>query len=127
MKLFKATASLLFIIVLNFVCQYVFKTFKVEFPAPLAAMILLSVLMYYKIIPLDFVESGAEILLDNIGLFFVALLVGAFGYLFLIKDKLPVIFLIFIVTSVLLVIFTGLITQYLLAKRVYKKRVLRLK
>ena len=127
MKIFKVAISLAFIIGLNFICQLAVKALHINFPAPLIAMIILSVLMYFKIIPLDFIESGAKLLLDHIGLFFVALLVGAFGYLMLIKDSLLIIFEIFIITSILLIIVTGLVTQYLLAKRVCKKRMLRLK
>jgi len=122
MKIIKIILSLFFIIALNFGCQAAVKALNINFPAPLIGMICLSVLMYFKIIPLDFVESGAKLLLDHIGLFFVALLVGAFGYLLMIKDRLVIIFEIFAITSVLLIIVTGLLTQYLLAQRVCKKR-----
>lgn len=127
MKILKIIASLAFIIGLNFLCQCLVTVLNIKFPAPLIAMILLSLLMYFKIMSLDFVESGAKLLLDNIGLFFVSLLVGSFGYLFIIKDKLLIIFSIFIITSISLIIFTGLITQYLLARRVCKKRLTNLK
>lgn len=123
-KIFKTAASLVFIIVLNFICQQAVKALHINFPASLIAMILLSGLMFFKIIPLSFIENGAKLLLDHIGLFFVSLIVGAFGYLLVIKDKLPVILAIFVITSVLLIVFTGILTQYLLAKRICKKRII---
>ncbi len=122
-KIFKTAASLFFLIGLNFVCHQAVESFNIKFPASLIAMILLSGLMFFKIIPLGFIESGAKLLLDHIGLFFVSLIVGAFGYLLVIKDKLPVILAIFVITSVLLIVFTGILTQYLLAKRICKKRI----
>lgn len=122
MKIFKIIASLSFIIGLNFFCQWLVGVLNIKFPSPLIAMILLSLLMYFKVMPVDFIESGAKLLLDNIGLFFVSLLVGSFGYLLIIKDKLLIVFSIFLITSIFLIIFTGLITQYFLARRVCKKK-----
>jgi holin-like protein len=78
--------------------------------------------MYFKIIPLEFIENGANILLENIGLFFVSLIVGAFVYLPVIKKELFTVFAIFILSSVFLIILTGLTTQYFLTKRVCKDK-----
>jgi len=78
--------------------------------------------MYFKIIKVEFVEYGGELLLNNISLFFVPLLVGGIGYLFVVKNDLMVIFEIFIITSVILIIVTGLLVQYLLMKKIYRKR-----
>jgi holin-like protein len=122
MKIIKPIISLAFIIGLNYMCQWFVKTAHINFPAPLIAMILLSILMYFKIIPLEFIEKGANILLENIGLFFVSLIVGAFVYLPVIKKELFTVFAIFIFSSVFLIILTGLTTQYFLSKRVCKDK-----
>lgn len=122
MKIIKPMISLAFIIGLNYMCQWFVKAAHVNFPAPLIAMILLSVLMYFKIIPLEFIENGANILLENIGLFFVSLIVGAFVYLPVIKKELFTVFAIFIFSSFFLIILTGLTTQYFLSKRVCKDK-----
>jgi len=122
MKIIKPIISLAFIIGLNYACQLFVKAAHVNFPAPLIAMILLSILMYFKIIPLEFIENGANILLENIGLFFVSLIVGAFVYLPVIKKELFTVFAIFIFSSVFLIILTGLTTQYFLTKRVCKDK-----
>ena len=122
MKLLKITGSLAFIIALNFICQRLVSFFHISFPAPLIAMVLLSVLMYFKIIPIDFIESGAVFLLDNIGLFFVSLIVGAFVYMPVIKNDLPVILAVFITTSVFLILLAGITTQYFLSRRVCKEK-----
>lgn len=122
MKIIKPIISLTFIIGLNYMCQWFVKTAHINFPAPLIAMIVLSILMYFKIIPLEFIEKGANILLENIGLFFVSLIVGAFVYLPVIKKELFTVFAIFIFSSVFLIILTGLTTQYFLSKRVCKDK-----
>ncbi|MGE4384411.1 MAG: CidA/LrgA family protein [Endomicrobiaceae bacterium] len=122
MKIIKITASLCLLIGLNFFCQRIVSVFNISFPASLIGMIILSLLMYFKIIKVEFVEYGGELLLNNISLFFVPLLVGGIGYIFVVKNDLMVIFEIFIITSVILIIVTGLLVQYLLMKKIYRKR-----
>ncbi|MEA5001464.1 MAG: CidA/LrgA family protein [Endomicrobiaceae bacterium] len=122
MKLIKTAASLCILIGLNFLCQRLVSALNINFPASLIGMIILSLLMYFKIIKVEFIEYGGELLLNNISLFFVPLLVGGIGYLFVVKNDLMVIFEIFIITSVVLIIVTGLLVQYLLMKKIYRKR-----
>lgn len=118
----KTILSFIFIIVIAVVSQWFVDFFNIKFPGSLFGMLALATLMYFKVVDIKFVELSGNFFLKHITLFFVPLLVAAIAYSFNTKDNFLIIFIVFLITSFLLIIFTGLTVQYLLMKKIYKKK-----
>lgn len=121
MKIFKILLSFIFIILIAIVSQWIVTITNIKFPGSLLGMIILALLMYFKIVNIEFIELSGNLLLKYISLFFVPLLVGAVAYLFKMENSFLAIFVVFMITSTLLIIFTGLTVQYLLMRKICKE------
>lgn len=126
-KIFKTILSFIVIVAITLLSQWLVNILNLKFPGPLLGMLILATLMYFKILDIKFIELSGNFLLKYIPLFFVPLLVGGIAYLFKMEDNFLIIFIVFFITSILLIIFTGLTIQYLLMKKIYKKKRLKLR
>jgi len=126
-KTFKIILSFIIIVAITLLSQWFVEILNLKFPGPLLGMLLLATLMYFKILDIKFIELSGNFLLKHIPLFFIPLLVGGIAYLFKIEDNFLIIFIVFVITSILLIIFTGLTIQYLLMKKIYRKKNLKMR
>jgi holin-like protein len=120
MNKFFLVVGLGIIFLLNFLSVYFVSFFHIHFPSPLIGLIVLAVLLQFKIIPIHWIEDSCNLLLKNMGLFFVPLLVGIVLYSQLIADNMiPIIFTI-ILSSIIIICTTGKSVEYLVIR---KKRI----
>lgn len=111
------SAGLTILLLLNILSGYITKIFHINFPSPLLGMIILVVLIQLKILPLKLVEDGCKFLLDNIGLFFVPIVVGVVIYLNVISQNALTILTSILTSTVIIICSTGLAVDYLLRKK----------
>ena len=121
MNIIKIVLSFIFIIFVTVISQWIVTKLNIKFPGPLLGMLLLTALMYFKIVDIKFIELSGKFFLKHISLFFIPLLVGAISYLFKAEDDFLIIFIVFLITTIMLIFFTGLTIKYLLIIKTYKK------
>lgn len=101
--------------------NWVHEFFQLPFPGSIIGLVLLWAALTFKVIPLKWVESGSFLILSYLPLYFIPPIVGAmnYGHIFIGKG----LFLIFItIASTLLTLITsGWISQFL-AKQSAKKK-----
>ena len=127
MNIIKIVLSFIFIIFVTVISQWIVTKLNIKFPGHLLGMMLLTALMYFKIVDIKFIELSGQFFLKHISLFFIPLLVGAISYLFKAEDDFLIIFIVFLITTIMLIFFTGLTIKYLLIIKTYKKKNLKFK
>ncbi|MEI7473896.1 MAG: CidA/LrgA family protein [bacterium] len=117
MKILKIIMGLGVLFLLNLLSINLVHILNIHFPAPLVGMLLFTALLKLEIIPISLIEGGCKLMLENMGLFFVPLLVGVVLYLNLIaKNALPIVLTI-VISSALIICAVGYSSEYLINKR----------
>lgn len=117
MKSFKILSGLGILFLLNFISIHLVSFLHIHFPSTLVGMIVLASLMYFKVIPQHFVEDACKLLLDNMGLFFVPLLVGIVIYFHLLsQNAVPILFTI-VITTFAIICVTGIVVEFLMKRK----------
>lgn len=115
--MFNVLTGLGILLFLNIFSGFLVSCLHLQFPAPLLGMLILVALLQLKVIPVHVVEGGCRLLLDNMGLFFVPLLVGIVLYVHLIAVNAVPIVLTVAITTVLVMCATGITVDYLIHRR----------
>lgn len=113
-KTFTLTLGFAILIVIQFFSNCVIKYLHIAFPSPLLGMVILSVLLYFKVIPEKFIKNISDLLLNNMALFFIPLFVGIISYTHLIKQNLAPIILTVIFTTFSTMLITAFLVEYLI-------------
>lgn len=102
---------------LNRLSIFLVSFFHINFPSPLIGMIILGVLLQFKIIPIHWIEESCNLLLENMGLFFVPLLVGIVLYSKVISGNFAQIMFTIILSSIIIICTTGKSVEYLITSK----------
>lgn len=86
-------------------------------PANVIGLILFTACLFLKIVKLEWVETSAQLLLRHMLLFFVPFVVGTMVYFPLIGQSLLAIVFGLVLSSLISLVATGLLTQWLEKKR----------
>ena len=117
MNKFFIVIGLLILFSINILSVALVSFFHIHFPSPLVGLIILSILLQFKIIPIHWIEDSCNLLLENMGLFFVPLLVGIVLYSKLIAGNMIQIMLTIIISSVIIICITGKSVEYLIMRK----------
>lgn len=116
-KSLKLLAGFLIIGIIQYMSCLVIKFSEIVFPPPLLGMILLSILLYFKIIPMSLMKNSCQILLDNMVLFFVPITIGVVLYTEIISKNLLVLSLAIGFSTILTLVAAAFITDYFVEKK----------
>ncbi len=120
-KLAKLFIGFLLLVVIQYISHQFLVHMKINFPAPLLGMIVLSFLLYFKIISDSFIEDISDILLKNMSLFFVPLFVGIISFYHLIHKSLVPILVVVILATFITMILTALFVDIIIEKTSKRK------
>lgn len=118
-KIANPAIGFLILIIIQFVSNCLIKIFHISFPSPLLGMVILSALLYFKVIPEKMIKRISDLLLNNMALFFIPLFVGIISYSKLIKANLLPIVLTVILTTFFTMLLTAVLVEYII-KITYK-------
>lgn len=105
------------ILLIQFISTWLLATFAISFPPALLGMIILTILLLTNYIKIEWVEATCTVLIEKMGMLFVPAGVGMLLYLDIIaKEWLPLFATIFI-TSIVIMVATGLFIETLLKKK----------
>ena len=90
---------------IQFVCNYLVKTFHIILPSPILGIIVLALLLKFNIIKKEWIKDICNLLLKYMPLLFVPLFAGIIIYYSLIeKNLIPIIINILVTTTITLVL-----------------------
>lgn len=109
-KMFNFLAGLLIILAVLYFCDFILKSLKINFPAPILGIIVLFILLKTDIIKENLVKDFCEFILKYMILFFIPAVVGIINYFNILSNNLiPILATIFITTALVIVV-VGLFT-----------------
>lgn len=109
-KMFNFLAGLLIILAVLYFCDFILKSLKINFPAPILGIIVLFALLKTEIIKENLVKDFCEFILKYMILFFIPAVVGIINYFNILSNNLiPILATIFITTALVIVV-VGLFT-----------------
>jgi len=104
----------LILIMIQFISNCLVKELHIPFPSPLLGMVILSLLLYFEVIPKKTIKNISNLLLKNMALFFIPLFVGIISYSQLIKENLFPIILTIVFTTFFTMLVTALGVEYII-------------
>lgn len=109
------------LLLIQLIATYIIDFFKIPFPPALLGMILLAICLMTNILPIIIVDDTANILVRKMGLLFVPASVGMLLYKdLIIKELLPFLGTVFL-SSIIIIVVTGLSVQFMLRLKGGKK------
>ncbi len=91
--------------------------FQLSIPGSVIGLIIMFLLLVTGIFPLRWIEQGASFMVKHLVLFFIPATVGILNYYTLFKGKGMLLFVITIVSTLLVMITSGLVSQALARER----------
>ena len=110
----KYVKQLMIILIFSFIGDILNHIVPLPIPASIYGMVLLFIALSTKIIKLDQVETTAEFLLSIMLIFFVPASVGIMDTFFAYKSSMLPIIIIVIVSTIIVMITTGLVSQFII-------------
>lgn len=110
MKKLKQVGIILFILLLSDLLE---KILGIPLPAPIMGMIILTILLVFNIIKLEWIEEGANALITIFAFLFVPTLVSSRDSLHLLKNDLISIIIILIIGTIVVMAVTAFVAQFL--------------
>ena len=109
-KMFNFLAGLLIILAVLYFCDFILKSLKINFPAPILGIIVLFSLLKIGFIKESLIKDFCDFILKYMILFFIPVIVGTINYFNILSNNLiPILATIFITTALVIVV-VGLFT-----------------
>lgn len=107
------------ILIILFLGQIIQQRYNLIIPGTVIGMVILVLLLIFRLVKLEWINSITEILLDNLTLFFVPIGIGIINLIGEIKDIWLPLVIILLVSTIVVMVVTGLTVQ-LLNKYIFK-------
>ncbi|WP_249317141.1 CidA/LrgA family holin-like protein [Bacillus sp. FJAT-50079] len=117
MNIVRMIIQISFLYVLYLLGVFIQKTFHLFIPGSIIGMLLLFILLLTNVIKQDWIKAGSLLLIRYLPLFFVPVTVGIMNYLDLFKGKGLVIIVIVLISTILVMMGTGWISQWLVRRQ----------
>lgn len=114
MKLFR---ELLIILSVYFLGEFLSKALKLPIPGNILGMLILLTLLLTNIVKVNQVEKVSNFFLDHLSFFFIPAGVGLITSVAVIKDSWYKLLVVCVLTTIIVIISTGTIVQYLSNKK----------
>jgi holin-like protein len=96
--------------------------FSLSIPGSMIGMLLLFLALVTKMIPVRFIETGSAFLLKHLPLLFLPVTVGILQFLGLFAGKGILLILITLISTIMVMVFSGLIGQRLVRRKEVKQK-----
>lgn len=101
------------ILIVLFLGELIQRRFDLIVPGTVLGMLVFLLLLIFNIIKLEWIDSTSKILLDNMTLFFVPISIGVISVFSDIKDIWLELAIILLVSTIVVMVVTGLTVQFL--------------
>ncbi len=113
----KLLRQFLIILIICFIGEVLNKVVHVPLPGSIIGMILLFILLITGVIKLEMIDEISKFLLDHLAFFFIPSGVGLLAYFGILSRNLIPILVICLVTTVLVMVVTGLTVQLIKGRK----------
>jgi holin-like protein len=111
-KIFDFTLGIVILLFFYFISLGILHLVRIQFPPAILGLILLAVTLISGIVKEDWIKAPAEWLINNMAMFLLPFIAGLVAYQsMLIKNLIPILLVIFVTTTVIIVL-TGLFIEY---------------
>lgn len=104
------------ILLINSICIYLVKALSLPISSPLLGMIILSILLFAKVIRVERIKDAGMLLLENMGMLFIPPAISIMLYFDIISNELWRILLVVFLSSIIVMLVSGKIVQVMLNK-----------
>lgn len=111
-NIFDFTLGFLILISFYFVSLFIVKTLNTPFPPAILGLVLFAAALIKGIIKEDWIKQTCEFLVNNMAMFFVPFIAGLITYKTIIYKNLLVIILVIFITTSLTIVLTGLFVEW---------------
>lgn len=117
MKLFRQS---IIVIGIYLLCEFISKSLNLPIPGNILGMLLLLFLLIMNIVKIEDIDTVTNFFLDHLAFFFIPAGVGLLSSIFLIKDIWLKVTVVCFATTLLVIVVTGIIVQFI--SKILKKR-----
>lgn len=100
------------LVLISYLANVLTNLLHIDFPGSILGMLFVFFLLHSRLLPLKWIEEGANWLLVNLLLFFISPAVGIIQYKDLLRTQGPLLLLIILSSTVIVMAGTGLLTTY---------------
>ncbi|MCU9615065.1 CidA/LrgA family protein [Caldibacillus lycopersici] len=122
MKVLKIITQVAFIYLISILGEWVQSLLKLPIPGSIVGLLLLFLLLSCKVIPEKWIHTGANFLLTYMALFFIPATVGVMNYLDLFTGKGLLLIAALVISTCLVMIASGFVSDKLGKKVVEKEK-----
>ncbi|MDF2065647.1 MULTISPECIES: CidA/LrgA family holin-like protein [Bacillaceae] len=120
-KYLRVVFQILILYMFSFLGTVIVQSLHIKFPGSIIGLILLFAGLYFKLIPISLIKDGAGFLLSVLTLFFVPATVGVMNYPELLSFQGLLLILSVIISTIITIIISGRVGQYLETKQAVKE------
>lgn len=120
-KVIRIVFQIIILYLFSFIGSWIVQSPSLQFPGSIVGLLLLFVCLYFRIIPVELIKDGAGFLLAFLALFFIPATVGIMDYPELLSWAGLGMVLAIIISTVITIIITGRLCQYLERKVLEKE------
>lgn len=121
-KIFKIIVGALIVAVIEHISTFLVALFKLQFPPAIVGMVILTLLLYFKVLPIHLIEDICKLLLNNMVLFFIPVTLGVVLYADIIRNNFVTLVVIIIVSTIVTLLATAFTVEYFVERKHRKQR-----
>ncbi|MBL8721605.1 MAG: CidA/LrgA family protein [Myxococcales bacterium] len=111
MRILRAIPSAVLLVAIFAACEYAVRRFHLPLPGGVLGAVALAVGLFTGFVPLRWVERGADVLLEWLGLFFVPAGVGILRHVGVLKRDFSSVVVVVVVSTAVTMIVTGRLAE----------------
>lgn len=112
MKLLKIVMQIVLLFAFSYIGSVVQDLFQLTIPGSIIGLILLLICLFFRIIPVSFINHGAGALLAILPLLFIPAMIGIMNYPSLLSLDGLFLLVVIVLSSIITLIMSGVIGQY---------------
>ncbi len=117
MKLFKIVWQVMILCAISFASNFFVAYAGIDFPGSILGILLLFVLLYFKWLPLAWIESGANFLIAELLLFFIPAAVGIIQFQDILENGWSELLTSIEGSIIFVLIFVGVATEWIVRRK----------
>lgn len=102
------------ILLINSLCIYLVQALTLPIPSPLLGMIILTLLMFTKVVRIERLKDAGLLLLENMGMLFIPPAISVMLYFDIISQELLPILLVVFISSIIVMLVSGKVVELML-------------
>lgn len=122
LRIIKIIIQIAILFIVFYIGTWIQQYFQLPIPGSVIGLILMFLLLVSGLYPVSWIEEGASLMVKHLVIFFIPAMVGILNYFTLFKGKGLLLFIITIVSTLLVMVISGAVSQALAKERTYETK-----